>query len=121
MSLGLTLPLAVLVAFRAGKMWWLTESNYHEKVEALALKTLRGEIQGKLQDAFDLYLKIPTGQHYKLPGGSSMDPIAWHLHSHLLDLHSLQAVYQDLAYNGISSPSFHQALTFAESIFGTLT
>jgi len=124
MALGLNLSLSLLIAFRAGRRWssFSTANNFPaDQIFDLAQHAVREEIKGKLQDAFDLYFQMPTGQHYKLPGGASMDPIALHLHSHLGDLNSLQTVYLDLANHGFQSGSFQQALTFAQSIFGTLS
>ena len=120
-SLGLTLPLAVLIAFRAGKMWsfQLRESNYQEKLFDLTHKTLKEETTAKLQSLLDQHFKISTESHFQLPGKIAIQSITNHLYlKNPGGISTQMGIYQDLTDLGEKSIYFRQALEFCSGIFG---
>ena len=110
--MGLSLSLALLVAFRAGKMRGLTDQNFEEKIGDLAFDTLKGEINAKLQECFNLYHEMPQGQNWRCPGRFTINRIATHLHNDTETMELLLNIYLDLTNQGVASEAFLQALAF---------
>lgn len=53
LSMGLAVPLAILVAFRAGRMRGLTSENMEERLGDLAFDSVQERICNKLHTLFD--------------------------------------------------------------------
>lgn len=112
LSLGLSLSLAILVAFRAGRLRSLNMENYEERLSDLAFDSLKAEINKKLHECFNLYFLVPNGQNYRFPGGLTIHQVAAQIHNDIEDLDILQNIYFDLVNQSLQSAYFLQALEF---------
>jgi len=116
--MGLAVPLAILVAFRAGRMRGLNTQNMEERLGDLAFDSVKEAICNKLQALFDLYMNMPNGQNFGFPGRLTIQQIAAHLHNDVEDLDLLQTMYFNLLDQGVQSPYFVQALQYVQTFGG---
>jgi hypothetical protein len=107
-SLGLALPLAILVAFRAGRLRGLTTENLEERLSDLVFDSLKEQISNQLENL----LRIQFGQSFRLPRGLTLQQVACHLHQDMESVDVLQAIYWDLVNKGLQSHYFVQALQY---------
>lgn len=112
LAAGLSMSLALLVAFRAGRMRGLNPENLNEKLGDLMFDTLKAEIRDKLQECFNLHHNVPAGTNYEFPGQLTLNEITAHLHGDFDAVEHLKAVYLDLLNHGIQSECFLKALEF---------
>ena len=109
-SMGLVLPLAILVAFRAGRLRGLNTDNMEERLGDLAFDSVKEKICNKLEALFHLYGN--SAQDFRLPRGLTIQQVAAHIHLDVEDLAFLQNIYLDLENHGVQSPRFIQALEY---------
>ncbi|KAG8044213.1 hypothetical protein GUJ93_ZPchr0222g11347 [Zizania palustris] len=112
LATGLSMSLALLVAFRAGRMRGLNPENIDEKLGDLVYDSLKAEIRGELQNCFNQYHNVPAGTNYEFPGRLSLNAVTTYLHGDLDAVDHLKALYQDLLNHGIQSECFLRALEF---------
>ena len=118
LSMGLVLPLAILVAFRAGRLRGLNTDNMEERLGDLAFDSVKEQICNKLQGLFNIYMNMNYGQDFRLPGRLTIQQVGAHIHLDVEDLAVLQNVYLDLVNHGIQSPHFMQALEYVLNFGG---
>lgn len=115
LTMGLALPLAILVAFRARG---LTTENMEERLGDLAFDSVKEMLSTKLQALFNQYMNMPCGQDLRFPGRLTIQEIAAHIHQDVEDLGLIQTIYSNLMDQGIQSPYFAQALEYVMSFGG---
>ena len=115
LSMGLTTSLALLVAFRAGRMDNLTQANWQELIGELSFDTLKAEITGQLQQCLNLHNGMPIGQDWQCPGLLTVRDVAVYLHGNVDNITVLQNIYLDLLNHGVGSIHFQQVLEFFAS------
>ena len=118
LSMGLALPLAILVAFRAGRLRGLTADNMEERLGDLAFDSVKEQINNKLTALFNQYMNMPNGIDYRFPGRLNIQQVAAHIHNDMEDLEVLQNLYFDLINHGVESAYFMQALNYVLSFGG---
>lgn len=116
LSMGLALPLAILVAFRAGRLRGFNPGNMEERLGDLAFDSVKEQICNKLIALFNLFMNMPNGQDLRFPGRLTIQQVASHIHDDVEDLTVLQNVYFDLIHHGVQSPYFMQALEYVLSM-----
>lgn len=118
--MGLASPLAILVAFRAGRLRGLNPGNMEERLGDLAFDSVKEQICNKLIALFNLSMNMPNGQdfRFRFPGRLTIQQVASHIHDDVEDLTVLQNVYFDLIHHGVQSPYFMQALEYVLNFGG---
>lgn len=102
-GMGLSLSLAVYIAFRAGRrLRGLTPENMEEKVTDFTFDSLKGLISDQLEGLFG-------AQGVHLPAGITIQDVAAYLHNDREDILQLQGIYESLQL-GIVSPHHEAAL-----------
>lgn len=103
LSMGLSIGLAVYIAFRAGRrLSGLTPDNMKERLSDFTLDSLKELICNKLEELFG-------AQGVQLPARVTLKDVAAHLHSDITDLGFLQSIYHSLVEEGIQSPYYAAA------------
>lgn len=109
LSLGLSFSIALLVAFRAGKIAGEINSlTLEEKVDGLAISTLQEKIVSQLEILLRVYRD--TTESVTLPLGVNLQEVAARCFFHNESIQWLNAIYLDLVNQGTQSPHFAQAL-----------
>jgi len=104
--MGLSISLAVYIAFRAGRrLRNLTDENMEERLSDFTFDSLRELISNKLDELFG-------DNGVQLPGRVSIQQVADHLHEDLDDLTLLQTIYHSLLEQGILSQYYIEAVTY---------
>lgn len=116
-SMGLVLPLAILVAFRAGRLRGLNTDNMEERLGDLAFDSVKEQICNKLEALFHIYGNMNSAQDFLLPRRLTIQQVAAHIHLDVEDLAVLQSIYLDLVNHGVQSPRFIQALEYVINSF----
>lgn len=109
LSLGLSLSIALLVAFRAGKIAGEINSlNLEEKVDGLARSALKEKIVSQLEILLRVY--VDTTEYALFPAGVNLQEVAARCFFHNDNIQWLNAIYLDLVNQGTQSPHFAQGL-----------
>ena len=105
-SMGLSIGLAVYIAFRAGRrVRGLTPDNFEEKLSDFAFDSIKELICNILQD-------LLQSQDVHLPAGTSIQEVAAHLHGDIEELNILQNIYHSLIEHGVNSPYYIEAVAY---------
>jgi hypothetical protein len=115
--MGLALPLALLVAFRAGRLRGLNDGNMEERLSDLAFDTVKERICTQLSNLFETDFHN-YGQHFHLPHGLTIQQVAAHIHFDNDNLELLQDVYMNLVNQGMQSHDFIDALQYVLTFSG---
>lgn len=118
LSMGLALPLAILVAFRAGRFRGLNPENMEERLGDLAFDSVKEQISNKLIALFNIYMSMPNGQDFRFPGRLTIQQVATQIHNDVEDLAVLQNIYFDLINHGVQSTYFIQAQEYVLNFGG---
>ena len=115
LGMNLSLPLAILVAFRAGRFRGLNEQNMEERLEDLVFDSLREQIcEKKMEDLFIHWY----GANLPLLGRLTIQQVAAHIHNDVEDMGVLQQIYFYLVNQGMDSEYFLQALEYVNYFGG---
>ena len=117
LSLGLAVPLALLVALRAGRMISeFTSLNLEGKVQELSITVLKEQIVYQLKLLFTVYKD--TTPDVNFPPGIDLGQVAEGLFFREETVLSLNEIHLSLLNHGTQSPHFVQALEFVLSSLG---
>ena len=105
LSMGLVLPLAILVAFRAGRLRGLNAENMEERLGDLAFDSVKEQISNKLE-------VLLQSQGVQLPPRTTIQDITAHLHGDIEDLGFLQTIYNSLVEQAVQSPYYMEAVGY---------
>lgn len=108
-SLGLSVSIALLVAFRAGRAININSINMEQRVNELALETLREKIVSKVDILLRVYKETTPGFYFELP---PIQPIAQQLLFTENSIPYLNSLYTSLIENGTQAEYFLQVLQF---------
>lgn len=109
-SMGLSITLAVYVAFRAGRsLRNLTDENMEERLSDFAFDCVKERISTKLNE-----ILIENG--VPLPGGVTIQQVADHLHGDIENFPILENIYHSLLELGIMSPYYIQAVQYIQHL-----
>ena len=114
LGMNLSLPLAILVAFRAGHFRGLSEQNMEERLGDLAFDSLKEQICEKMEALFIHW----NGANLPLPGRLTIQQVAAHIHNDVEDMGVLQQIYFYLVNQGMDSEYFLQALEYVNYFGG---
>lgn len=108
-SLGLTLSIALLVAFRAGQARNTNSINMEEKLNQLTIDALKEKILSKVEMLVRVYRETTPGLDLELP---PIQPIAQQILFTEESIPYLNSLYTSLIENGTQGESFLQVLQF---------
>lgn len=114
-KMGLAVPLAILLAVRAGQMFHQINSIHMEtKVTDLAIDVVKEKIVAQLSILLRVYRE--TTEDVNLPTGVNLQEVSERLFFRDESIQCLNQIYLDLVNQGTHSPHFAQALEFVLSL-----
>ena len=117
-GLGLALPVALIVALRAGRIVsHITALNLQNKVNDLSITVLKEQIVYQLKNLFTLY-KDTTDINFHLPPEINLDQVAADLFFLEGTVQSLNEIHLSLLNQCTESPHFIQVLDVVISLGG---
>lgn len=109
--MGLALPVAILVAVRAGRMiHQMNSQNMETKVTDLTIDVVKEKIVDQLERILRVYRE--TTEDVNLPTGVNLQEVAERLFFSDASIQCLNQIYVDLVNQGTQSPHFAQALDY---------
>ena len=108
-SLGLTLSIALLVAFRAGQARNINSINMEDKLNQLTIDALKDKIVSQVEMLVRVYRETTPGLDFELP---PIQPIAQQILFTEESIPYLNSLYTSLIENGTQAESFLQVLQF---------
>lgn len=110
--MGLSVSLALYIAFRAGRrLRGLTPDNFEEKLTDFAFDSVKELISNKLEELLGL-------QGIELPAQLSIQDVAAHLHLDIEEFDILQTIYNSLSEQGIQSHYYLEAVAYILQYIG---
>ncbi|KAK7370572.1 hypothetical protein VNO78_35192 [Psophocarpus tetragonolobus] len=114
-KMGLAVPLALLLAVRAGQMFHQRNSlNMETRVTDLAIDVVKDKIVDLLSILFRIYRD--TTPDLNLPTGVNLQDVSERLFFRDEGVQCLNQIYLDLVNQGTHSPHFAQALEYVLSL-----
>ena len=115
--MGLALPVAILVAVRAGQMLHLMDSmNIETKVTDVTMNVIKEKIVEQLSIIFRVYRDTTPDGNVNLPAEVNLQELSEHLFFRDESFQCLNEIYLDLVNQGTQSPHFAQALALVLSL-----
>lgn len=115
--MGLALPVAILVAVRAGQMLHLMDSmNIETKVTDVTMNVIKEKIVEQLSIIFRVYRDTTPDGNVNLPAEVNLQELSEHLFFRDESFQCLNQIYLDLVNQGTQSPHFAQALALVLSL-----
>lgn len=108
-SLGLTLSIALLVAFRAGRAININSINMENKLDQLTIDTLKERIVSKVEMLVQVYKDTTPGLDFERP---PIEPIAQQILFTEESIPHLNSLYTSLIENGTQGEYFIQVIPF---------
>lgn len=115
-KMGLAVPLAILLAVRAGQMFHQMNSlNMETQINDLAIDVVKNKIVDQLSILVEVYKD--TREDVNLPTGVNLQEISARLFfNNENNIQCLNQIYLDLVNQGTHSPYFAQVLEFLLSL-----
>lgn len=108
-SLGLTLSIALLVAFRAGQARNINSINMGNRLNQLTIDMLKERIVSKVEMLVRVYKETTPGLDFELP---PIEPIAQQILFTEESIPYLNSLYTSLIENGTQGEYFIQVIQF---------
>lgn len=116
--MGLALPVAILVAVRAGQMLHLMDSlNIETRVTDVTINVIKEKIIEQLSIIFRVYRDTTPDGNVNLPAEVNLQELfSEHFFFRDESFQCLNQIYLDLVNQGTQSPHFAQALALVLSL-----
>lgn len=113
LGMGLILPVAILVAVRAGRLLYLINSiNFQSKVTEITIDVIKDKIVEQLSILLRVYIDTHPPEDVHLPTGVNLQEVSARLFFVDNEVNRLHHIYCDLFSQGTQSEYFLSFIQF---------